>query len=265
MFLRSLLLYAHAAAYLHALPCQMDLTEECGTSVADQWAIRAELAQRFPNKPWLDIFSKSDVLQGVLQDGAELRDRERRPLGTAAGVTAAGAAAGAGLVGAAEGAGASAHDGAAGDSSHHVPAPVSSSATPLHDAADAHGSRHQQQPQPEAQQQEQQREQEQGSAGDLGDPASSPAAAHSVRVGPLALVRPGDETIGAEEVVSRLDDALPVSSLTEQGISELKGRIMEQLLVHYAQDEEGWEPEDEAEQAYEGEEAMMGEGEELYD
>lgn len=240
----------------------MDLTEECGTSVADQWAIRAELAQRFPNKPWLDIFSKSDVLQGVLQDGAELRDRERRPLGTAAGVTAAGAAAGAGMVGAVARAGTSACDDAAGDSAHHVAAPVSSttvgSASP-HDAADAHGGRHQQQAQLEAQQQEQQ------PAGDLGDPASSRAAARSVRVGPLALVRPGDETIGAEEVVSRLDDALPVSSLTEQGISELKGRIMEQLLVHYARDEEGWEPEGEAEQVDEGEEAMMGEGEELYD
>ncbi|KXZ49543.1 hypothetical protein GPECTOR_20g397 [Gonium pectorale] len=40
-----------------------DLTEECGTSVADQWAIRSELRSRFPDKPWLDVLSKADMLQ----------------------------------------------------------------------------------------------------------------------------------------------------------------------------------------------------------
>eukprot|EP00882_Tetradesmus_deserticola_P030021 GHRQ01033675.1.p1 GENE.GHRQ01033675.1~~GHRQ01033675.1.p1 ORF type:complete len:159 (+),score=91.91 GHRQ01033675.1:371-847(+) len=44
-----------------------DLTEECGTSVADQWAIRRELRARFPAKPWLDVLSKSDLLQDVWQ------------------------------------------------------------------------------------------------------------------------------------------------------------------------------------------------------
>lgn len=42
-----------------------DLTEGCGTSVADQWAIRAELKARFPHKPWVDVLSKADLLQDV--------------------------------------------------------------------------------------------------------------------------------------------------------------------------------------------------------
>jgi nucleolar GTP-binding protein len=44
-----------------------DLTEECGTSVADQWAIRAELKQRFAAKPWVDVLSKEDLLTEVWQ------------------------------------------------------------------------------------------------------------------------------------------------------------------------------------------------------
>ncbi|KAG2426728.1 hypothetical protein HYH02_014768, partial [Chlamydomonas schloesseri] len=40
-----------------------DLTEECGTGVADQWAIRSELRARFPEKPWIDVLSKSDMLE----------------------------------------------------------------------------------------------------------------------------------------------------------------------------------------------------------
>ncbi|MEW5302207.1 MAG: hypothetical protein WDW36_005010 [Sanguina aurantia] len=46
----------------------MDLTEECGTSVADQWAIRNELRARFPGKPWVDVFSKSDMLGNVFDE-----------------------------------------------------------------------------------------------------------------------------------------------------------------------------------------------------
>ncbi|GLI65410.1 hypothetical protein VaNZ11_008968 [Volvox africanus] len=44
----------------------IDLTEECGTSVADQWAIRGEVRSRFPNRPWLDVLSKGDMLQDTL-------------------------------------------------------------------------------------------------------------------------------------------------------------------------------------------------------
>ena len=58
----------------------IDLTGECGTSLADQWRIREELLQRFPNKPWVDVFSKADVLQEqlsradvLLQEGASER------------------------------------------------------------------------------------------------------------------------------------------------------------------------------------------------
>jgi hypothetical protein len=38
---------------------------ECGTSVATQWAIRAELRAKFAQKPWLDVFTKQDLLQAV--------------------------------------------------------------------------------------------------------------------------------------------------------------------------------------------------------
>lgn len=41
----------------------MDLTEECGCSVQQQWSIRSELVQRFPHKLWIDVFSKADVLE----------------------------------------------------------------------------------------------------------------------------------------------------------------------------------------------------------
>lgn len=41
----------------------IDLTGECGTSLIDQWRIREELLTRFPEKPWIDVFSKSDILR----------------------------------------------------------------------------------------------------------------------------------------------------------------------------------------------------------
>lgn len=41
----------------------MDLTEECGCSVAQQWAIRSELLRRFPHKLWIDVISKGDLLE----------------------------------------------------------------------------------------------------------------------------------------------------------------------------------------------------------
>ncbi|EIE24639.1 P-loop containing nucleoside triphosphate hydrolase protein [Coccomyxa subellipsoidea C-169] len=43
----------------------IDLTGQCGTSPATQWQIRADLRARFPNKPWLDVFTKQDLLQDV--------------------------------------------------------------------------------------------------------------------------------------------------------------------------------------------------------
>ena len=50
----------------------MDLTGECGTSLADQWRIREELIGRFPEKRWIDVFSKSDLLQDELLAADEL-------------------------------------------------------------------------------------------------------------------------------------------------------------------------------------------------
>lgn len=41
----------------------MDPTELCGTEWDDQVAIREELRVRFPNRPWMDVLSKADLLQ----------------------------------------------------------------------------------------------------------------------------------------------------------------------------------------------------------
>mmetsp|Transcript_16224 Transcript_16224/g.27868 ORF Transcript_16224/g.27868 Transcript_16224/m.27868 type:complete len:158 (+) Transcript_16224:2-475(+) len=49
----------------------MDLTEECGTSVPDQWAVRQEVRLRFPDKPWIDVFSKADLLAPLFQDATQ--------------------------------------------------------------------------------------------------------------------------------------------------------------------------------------------------
>ena len=43
-------------------------------SVKDQWQIRAEVRRRFPSKPWVDVFSKSDVLGEVLREGGRGTD-----------------------------------------------------------------------------------------------------------------------------------------------------------------------------------------------
>jgi len=40
----------------------VDLTEGCGTSLQEQWNLRKELRTRFPNKSWIDVMSKSDLL-----------------------------------------------------------------------------------------------------------------------------------------------------------------------------------------------------------
>ena len=51
----------------------MDLTEECGTSLMDQWKIREELLERFQDKPWVDVFSKCDILEqnNLLVNGSD--------------------------------------------------------------------------------------------------------------------------------------------------------------------------------------------------
>jgi hypothetical protein len=50
----------------------MDLTEECGCSVQQQWSLRTELLQRFPHKLWVDVISKADVLEEELDSTREL-------------------------------------------------------------------------------------------------------------------------------------------------------------------------------------------------
>lgn len=52
-----------------------DLTEECGTGVAEQWLIRQELKARFPHKPWVDVLSKSDLLEYVWQEAAAVQQQ----------------------------------------------------------------------------------------------------------------------------------------------------------------------------------------------
>ena len=39
----------------------LDLSEECGTSAADQLALFVELRQRFPDKPWMTVANKDDL------------------------------------------------------------------------------------------------------------------------------------------------------------------------------------------------------------
>lgn len=68
-----------------------DLTEECGTSVADQWAIRRELRARFPAKPWIDVLSKADLLQEVWQEVEQQRQHSNSSSESAATAGAAAA------------------------------------------------------------------------------------------------------------------------------------------------------------------------------
>ncbi|KAF5843823.1 hypothetical protein DUNSADRAFT_5060 [Dunaliella salina] len=58
----------------------MDLTEECGTSIADQWAIRRELRARYAGKPWIDAFSKCDMLVEELQRAGSFREQLQQQL-----------------------------------------------------------------------------------------------------------------------------------------------------------------------------------------
>lgn len=40
----------------------LDPTGECGTSMEDQLSIRSQLKNEFHSKPWIDVFSKADLL-----------------------------------------------------------------------------------------------------------------------------------------------------------------------------------------------------------
>ncbi len=56
----------------------MDLTGQCGTSPSVQWQIRADLRSRFPDKPWLDVFTKQDLLQDVHAQTQAAREQAGR-------------------------------------------------------------------------------------------------------------------------------------------------------------------------------------------
>jgi len=43
----------------------MDLTGLCGTTVSNQLQIRDHLRRRFPDRPWLDVLSKGDLLPAL--------------------------------------------------------------------------------------------------------------------------------------------------------------------------------------------------------
>lgn len=66
----------------------MDLTGQCGTSVAAQWDIRARLKQQFPDKPWLDVFTKADLLGDLRERAALERASVERLTGEAAALPA---------------------------------------------------------------------------------------------------------------------------------------------------------------------------------
>lgn len=46
----------------------LDMTEGCGCSVQDQWEIRKELLHRFPYKLWIDVITKSDLLEEEIDE-----------------------------------------------------------------------------------------------------------------------------------------------------------------------------------------------------
>lgn len=43
-----------------------DLSEECGSDLKSQWNIRQTLQSRFRGEHWIDVFSKADVLNDIL-------------------------------------------------------------------------------------------------------------------------------------------------------------------------------------------------------
>ena len=152
----------------------------------DQWVIRAEVARRFPDKPWVDIFSKSDMIGGILTKGG----RQVSCAGQAAGsVTASSTAA------------------AVSSSSADGAAPSPSLRHPGDDSASTSGS-------------------SQSGQDPTTRDATSAASALTIS--------------GPSDFVAQLPRALAVSSLTEEGVSDLKDNLMELLSRHYQAAHQGW-------------------------
>ena len=152
----------------------------------DQWVIRAEVARRFPDKPWVDIFSKSDMIGGILAKGG-------RQLPGGVGKTTG------------------------SDTATSTAAAVSSTA--------AEGTA----PSPSL----------------IRHPGVDSASTSSL-LGQNPTTRDATSAAsaltisGPSDFVSQLPGALAVSSLTEEGVSDLKDNLMELLSRHYQAAHQGW-------------------------
>jgi nucleolar GTP-binding protein len=65
-----------------------DATEECGTSISEQWEIYQELRARYPTKPWVDVISKADLLQQEIQEMQQHTPQAGTPMHAAAAAAA---------------------------------------------------------------------------------------------------------------------------------------------------------------------------------
>ena len=195
----------------------MDLTGQCGTSVAAQWDIRQDLKMAFPAKPWLDVFTKADLLEELQQQVA----LKRAEAGQGAqqphlDISLASASAEEGpSIGDAPGGTSSTRAPAAQQPGHMDDADASGggsagSTSPPRDAMGSNSNDRQQQHPSEA----------------GGDPSGS-------RQGPRIRFKWGDRadnnTEKALEVAHALPEAIWVSSLTQSGLDDLKGSVLQLL------------------------------------
>lgn len=232
-----------------------DLTEDCGTCVREQWNIRSELKARFPEKCWVDVLSKADLLHEVL---AEADERLLRSQGAgSSSITSQG--------------GASDHinndphidhvttrsgnssnsssnnssNSSSNSSSQPTNASISNSSESLNRLASRDGLEQQQhsinQPASEicddshasTQLQQQQVSQECHSSTAINSPGCSPAVVdcHQAAAGYSSIdVSPGQasqQLLHAVDYAAAVPMAIRVSSLTHQGLDSLKARIMQ--------------------------------------
>ncbi|GAX85127.1 hypothetical protein CEUSTIGMA_g12547.t1 [Chlamydomonas eustigma] len=249
-------------AVLQHLPTSVlfviDLTEECGTSVEDQWAIRSEVKRRFPGKPWVDVLSKSDALSEILEAGHMLRNQQQQLL----------------LQGKAESllhvgdlrkinteylnnevsssSGTSRVSGSTSSTTSHAQT-GESSAQHLEGGASRYTS---------SEAAEVQHLEGGASRYTSSEAAEVPAASDdmqlngttsssstsSIRAGsPSSLDALPSSISGPEEIVALLPEAQAVSSLTEEGLPVLKDRLMTLLSQHYMPSHDpGWADNEEA-------------------
>lgn len=193
----------------------MDLTGQCGTSVAAQWDIRRDLRQAFPASPWLDVFTKADLLADLqhqmAQEQEQLAQHAQEPHFFD---SLASASADERHIGG---------DGSSGSSSSSSEASSLPQSAPR-DADDASagsgGSQaHSLGTTPDAEQQQ--------------NPSEAGEGLSGSRQGQRTRFKWGDRadnnTEKALEVARALPQAIWVSSLTEFGLSDLKGSVLQLL------------------------------------